>query len=123
MNIEGFSEQQKEALLDLAMLAMYSDGHLAAVEDNRIHRLLGTLGFSTDYDRGKHYDASVSRVSRHSSTAEAAREHAATLALRFSTAEQRREANDMLDDVVISDRHISLEESDFMSVIREVLQR
>src|SRR5687768_5260813 len=95
MNLNDFTEAQRQALLDLAMLAMYADGHLAAAEDERIQRLLTAMGFSTDYDRGKHFDASVSRVSRHSATAAAARAHAESLAKTFATREQRRRVHDI----------------------------
>lgn len=122
MNIQDFTEQQKQALLDLAMIAMYADGHLAAADDERVHRLLGAMGFTADYDRDKHYDASVSRVSRHSQSAELARNHAATLAQSFSTREQRRQVQDILFDFVTSDGHISLQEGDLLSVVRDVLQ-
>lgn len=122
MRIQDFTEQQKLALLDLAMIAMYADGHLAAADDERVHRLLTAMGFATDYDRDKHYDASVSRVSRHSQTPELARHHAATLAQSFSTREQRRQVQDILFDFVTSDGHISLQEGDLMSVVRDVLQ-
>jgi len=68
MTIKDLTEQQKQALLDLTMLAMYADAHLASAEDQRVVRLLGLMGFATDYDREKHYDTSVSRVGRHSQT-------------------------------------------------------
>jgi len=32
MNLKDFTEQQRQAVLDLAMLAMYADGHLASAE-------------------------------------------------------------------------------------------
>ena len=76
MDLKKLTKRQQEALLDLAMLAMYADGHLSFSEDERVLRLLGAMGFDTEYDRGRQFDASVSRVSRHSVTAEAARAHA-----------------------------------------------
>lgn len=123
MNIKDFTEQQKQALLDLVTLAMYADGHLASAEDERVLRLLGTLGFATDYDRSKYYDAAVSRVSRHSQTAESARAYAHTQAQTFATREQRRLVTQALDDIVTSDSHVSDSESSFLSLVREVLER
>ena len=122
MNIKDYTEQQKQALLDLVTLAMYADGHLASAEDERVLRLLGTMGFTTDYDRSKHYDATVTRVSRHSQTAESARAYAATLAQAFSSSEQRRMVEGILDDVVNSDSHVSLRESGLLAIVREALQ-
>lgn len=122
MKIEEFSNEQKLAVLDLAMLAMYADGHLTAVEDDRVQGLLGQLGFDSEYDRGKQYDASVSRVSRHSQTAEGARTYAAELAQVLSTHEQRRLAQEVMDALVTSDRHVTLQESSLLAVVRDALQ-
>ena len=123
MNIKDFTEQQRQALLDLVTLAMYADGHLAATEDARVLRLLGAMGFATDYDRTKHYDAAVTRVSRHSQTAESARAYALTQAQVFTTRDQRRLVSQTLDDVVSSDSHVAERESSFLTLVREVLER
>jgi uncharacterized tellurite resistance protein B-like protein len=122
MNIKDFTEAQKQALLDLTMLAMYADGHLASAEDARVHRLLSGLGYGTEYDRDKQYDAAISRVSRHASTAKAAREHAVKLAEAFTTPEQRLKVHDLLGELVVSDSRVSLQESEFLSVVRDALK-
>jgi uncharacterized tellurite resistance protein B-like protein len=122
MNIKDFTEQQRQAVLDLATLAMYADGHLATAEDDRVLRLLGTMGFTTDYDRGKQYDAAITRVSRHSATAESARNYAATQAQAFSTREQRRAVQELLNTIVTSDGQVSPQENSFLAAVREVLQ-
>src|SRR4026207_1866220 len=121
MNVKNFNDAQRQALLDLAMLAMYADGRLTAVEDERVERLLTTMGFTTEYDRNKHYDASVSRVSRHSASAAAARQHATELAKSFSTKEQRRQVHDVLDDLMASDGGVAPEERELLAVVREAL--
>ena len=122
MNLKNFNDEQRQALLDLVMLAMYADGHLTAVEDDRVARLLTAMGFTTDYDRGKHFDASVSRVSRHSATAAGARAHASELAQQFTTKEQRRDVQSMLEDLVGSDDKVSPQENNFLAAVRAALQ-
>ncbi len=122
MNITDFNDAQRQALLDLAMLAAYADAHLASVEDECIGRLLTALGCDTDYDRAKHYDASVSRISRHSTTADAARAHAMQLGREFTSPEHRRKVLDVLDDLVTSDQSIAAKECGFLAVVREALQ-
>ena len=122
MNVKDFNEGQREALLDLATLAMYADGKLTAVEDERVERLLTAMGFTTEYDRNKHFDASVSRVSRHSATAAAARKHAAELARSFSTKEQRRQAHDIMNDLMSSDGSVEPNESKLLAVVKEALK-
>jgi uncharacterized tellurite resistance protein B-like protein len=123
MNLNDFSEPQRQALLDLALLAMYADGHLASVEDERVQTLLIAMGFATDYDRGRHHDASVTRVSRHTGTAEAARAHATALAQSFTTREQRQKVQDILEDLVKSDNTVAPQETSFLALLREILQR
>lgn len=122
MNLADFNDAQRQALLDLTMLAMYADGNLAAVEDEQVGRLLTAMGCDTDYDRAKHYDASVSRISRHSTTTDAARAHARQLARQFTSPEHRRQVLDVLDDLVTSDRSIAAKECGFLAVVREALQ-
>jgi len=122
MNLTGYTDAQRQALLDLTMLAAYADGHLASVEDERIGRLLTALGCDTDYDRAKHYDASVSRISRHSATADTARGHAMQLARQFTSPEHRHQVLAVLDDLVTSDHSIAAKECGFLEVVREALQ-
>lgn len=119
MTATDLSPPQKAALLDLALLAMYADGHLAGIEDERIHRLLGQMGFVTESDRNREYDASVARISRFTQTPEASLAHATTLANSFPIHDQRRLVQATLDDLVISDTRVSLQESGLLSGIRE----
>lgn len=119
MNLDDFTDPQREALLDLATLAMYADGHLAAAEDERVHRLLAALGFNADHDRSRHYDASVTRVSRHSQTAASAREYTAGLARSFTAREQRRQVLGILDDLLASDSQVAPKESSYLGIVRE----
>jgi len=123
MNIKDFTEQQKQALLDLVTLAMYADGHLSRAEDARVLRLLGTMGFATDYDRTQYYNAAISRVSRHSQTAESARAYALEQAQIFATHDQRLLVTKALDDIVASDSHVSDTENSMLALVREVLEK
>jgi len=122
MNVKNFNDGQRKALLDLATLAMYADGKLTELEDLRVQRLLTAMGFTTEYDRNKHYDASVSRISRHSANAAAARKHAAELARSFSTKEQLRQVHDVLNDLMSSDGSVAPDESKLLAVVKEALK-
>jgi len=123
MNIKSFTEPQRQALLDLATLAMYADGHIAATEDERMVRFLAAMGFETEYDRGKHFDASISRVSRHSGNAAAAGKHALSLAKVFTTRDQRKQALNLLEDLVASDNKVSPQEANFLAALKETLEK
>ena len=123
MDVKKLNKRQQEALLDLAMLAMYADGHLSFSEDERVLRLLGGMGFNTEYDRNRQFDASISRITRHSVTAEKARAHAKTLAKAFTTPEQQRDVHAILKDLVSSDNDVTPQESKFLSVVSEALDK
>jgi uncharacterized tellurite resistance protein B-like protein len=122
MDLTNFTEKQRKALVDLMVLTMYADGHIASAEEARVHRLLGTLGFETDYDRSRQFDAAVTRLRRHSATAQAARTHAAQLARSFATPEQRRQVADLLEDLTGSDNQVAPAESQFLAAVKEALQ-
>ncbi len=123
MNLSQLKPAEQRPLLDLVLLAMYADGHLASAEDERIHRLLTALGHVTEYERAQEYDAAVSRLSRPTSTAEGLRTRAVELASGLPTREQRRWVQATLDELVTSDRHVSLAESELLAAIREALER
>ena len=123
MNIKDFTGPQKQALLELATLAMYADGHLAGAEDDRVHRLLSTMGFATESEQEQHYDAAVARVRQHCPTVEQSRRRALELAQVFASREQRCLVQKILDDVVTSDSHVALQESGFMAAVREALEK
>lgn len=120
--IKDLTKKQKEALLDLTMLAMYADGHLASAEDARVHRLLETLGHATEYDRNKQYDAAISRITRHALTKASASAHAVTLAEVFTTPQQRLKVHELLNDLIASDSKVSLQEGEFLSAVRDALK-
>jgi hypothetical protein len=122
MNIHEFSEQQQQALLDLAVLAMYADGHLAAVEDVSVQRLLAAMGHNTDFDRNKQFDAAVARLRRHTESVEAARTHATTLAHGFTTQAARQQAFDTLNGLVASDNQVAPQENSYLAVVRAAFQ-
>ena len=122
MNVNELSKPQQDALLDLAILGMYSDAHLASIEDARVQRLLALMGFGSDYDRNKQYDAAVSRIVRHSKTPEAARERATTLAQSFNTPEHRRTAYNILEELLKSDSKVAAQEDSFLALIRAAFQ-
>ena len=47
VNTKGFSAEQQSALLDLLVLGMYQDRHLALAEDRRVQSLLKSFDFGS----------------------------------------------------------------------------
>lgn len=122
MEISRLTHQQRQALLDLLILAMYADGHLDLVEDARLQRLLITMGFETKYDRDRQLDESVTRIRESSQTADLARKHAVQLAKNFSGPEQCRGVYQLVEQQITSDNKVEPSEHAFLSALREALR-
>ena len=122
MNAKDFTESQRQAVLDLLVLAMYADGHLASAEDARVQRWLVAMGYASEFERNHQFNAAVARVRQQAQLPAMAEAHAATLAQAFTTQEQRRRVHDVLEDLLKSDDKVATQESAFLSVIRQQLQ-
>ena len=122
MNTKGFSDEQKSALLDLLVLGMYQDRHLASAEDERIKLLLSSFDLPSDYARQQFLDASFGRVTQHPQTPEATRSAVFNSAAQFNTEAQRRQALDILAELLASDNKVTTEENRFMVSVKEALK-
>jgi hypothetical protein len=121
MNTKGLSEEQKAALLDLLVLGMYQDGHLAAAEDERIKLLLESFDFTSDYARQQFADASFARINKRPQTAEAIRSAVFACAAPFEKEKETRQALDALAELLASDNRVTNEENRFMVMVEEAL--
>jgi hypothetical protein len=122
LGIGDFTAPQNQALLDLFVLAMYMDGNLAQVEEARVQQLLTAMGFETDYDRNREFDASVTRIRRQTQTPAAMKDCAAKLAANFTSQEQQQRVYDFLAELAGLDGRVSAEESKFLISIKEAFK-
>ena len=122
MNITGFTQEQKQSLLDLLIIGMYADHNLASAEEAEIDQLLDTFTFPSDYERDKFSDAAFTRASRQSGSPEAIRAYVSQIAIHFPTREIRRRAYDILDDLLTSDGKVTSEESKLLTAARDIFQ-
>ena len=122
MNTKGFSDDQKAALLDLLVLGMYQDRHLASAEDARIKLLLDSFTFPSDYARQQFLDASFARVHKHPQTPEATRGVVFTSAGQFKSEQERRQALDTLAELLASDNKVTTEENRYLVIVEEALE-
>ena len=120
MNITGFSQQEKEALVDLLILGMYSDGHLASAENVRIKKLTSELGLPTDYERQLFLDAAFNRARQRQTGAGSAREGISELAPLFASESHRKEACQALEELLGSDHQVTESEQNFLNSVRTV---
>ena len=122
LNLAALAPDQRRALLDLALLTQYADGHLAAVEDERIRKLLAQLGLA-DESAAREYDAAAGRIRRLAGNPSETAEQIGILAGKFTDHGQRAGVLEILGRLAESDRHISAGETDLLAAIRDALQR
>lgn len=121
MDLKSFSDVQRRAVLDLAILAMYADAHLATTEHARVERLLSAMGLVEEWERAAEFDAAVSRVRPYTGSPEAARTYGMALVRIFGEPEQRKMVHALLHDLVASDGKLSPQEGVFLGAVREAL--
>jgi len=119
MNLMGFTDQQKQALLDLLVMGMYADGELADVEDRKIEGLLMTIKFPSVSDRKKYLDGSVARTRQHLGSPESARAFVADIAKQFPSPEARQRAYAGLEELLASDNKVVDKENQFLAVVKD----
>lgn len=122
MNVNDFNQDQKQALLDLLLLGMYADHNLASSEDERVEELLETFKFSSDYERDQFSDAAFTRARQKSDSPEKMQAYVGELVKHFPSDKLRREAYDLLDDLLTSDGRVSSEESKLLSTVKDVFK-
>jgi hypothetical protein len=122
MEITRLTDQQRKALLDLLILAMYADGRLDLEEDARLNRLLTAMGFETEYDRDRQLDESITRLREYSQNPQVARTRAVQLAQSFTDPEQCRGVYQLIEQQVNSDNSLVPAEHEFLSAIRQALR-
>ena len=123
LDLKDFSGEQRQALLDLLVMAMYADRHLALAEDARVHRLLGAMEIESPSERQRQFDAAISRAREHSESSEAGAAQAVLLAQKFTTRQLRGVALNLLEDLMGSDRQVTAEEKRFLSVIEGIFRK
>ena len=114
------SEAQRTAFLDLAVLTMYVDAHLASAEDARVQAMLTGMGYASEHDRNREYDASVARIRPHAENVEAAQSYAAELLAKFPSS-QWRMAIQVVDELTKADRAVSEQEVGFVQSLKRLV--
>lgn len=122
MNFANFTPDQRRALLELALLTQFADGHLAATEDQRLQELLARLGFAGEAAI-RELDAATGRIRRSTGDSAKMAELAGRLAGQFPDHSQKAHVLDWLGGLAESDRHITAGEAEWLTVVREALQR
>jgi len=122
MDVSEFTEAEKLALLELLILGMYSDAHLALAEDQQVQKVLDTFGFATKKERYECGDAAVTRVRQHVDSFEDARDYAIDLIGRFTSTERRKQAYEALEEMFLAGRKVNEDQKRFLAAVQERFQ-
>jgi hypothetical protein len=119
MNLTGFTDQQKQTLLDLLVIGMYADGNLADAEETKIEGVLDTIKFSSESERDRFIDASYTRARQHLGSPQITRDFVADIAKHFPTPDIRQKAYNDLEELIGSDNKVADKESALLAIVRE----
>jgi hypothetical protein len=117
-----FTNLQRQALLDLALLAMYSDAHLASAEDERLQRLLRDLGLDSEAERDYELDTAIARIRSESENADHRRSLITRMAHQFPTVAEKRQVLAALEDLLESDGKVAPAENQFLADVRRAME-
>ena len=118
INLTGFSAAQLRALLDLLTLAMYADGHLTTFEDKQLQELLAAMGFTTEPDRQREFDAAVTRIKPGIQTVWKAKDLALSLAGAFTERSGQKQVFSAVEQIMTFNNHVSHWENTLLMELR-----
>jgi len=119
MDLTGFTDQQKQSLVDLLVLGMYADGNLDLIEDENVRQVLDSIQFSSDSARQYFIDASFARARKHSGSAKTTRSYISEIAKTFPTPAMCRQVYSALENSLFSDRRMADKECELLVVVSE----
>lgn len=118
VDLAEFTPYQLRALLDLFVLALDADGQLPAANDPRLDSLFNAMGYKTDVERQREFEASVARIQPHSRPVQRARDQLIELSQAFTTRPQHKKVYAALQKVYAGDAHVSTVEIYLLSELR-----
>jgi len=118
IDLTGLAPTQQLALFDLLILAMYADGHLSSVEDERLEKLLASMGLVDEIDRQREFDAAVTRIRPNIQSIYKAKELALELAEAFTLRSQQKQVYAAVEALMTSDNNVSTWENTLLMELR-----
>jgi hypothetical protein len=119
MDLTGFTDQQKQSLVDLLVLGMYADGNLDLIEDEIARQVLDSIQFSSDSARQYFLDASFARARKHNDSAKTTRSYISEIAKSFPSPAMCRQVYDALNESLTSDHNLADKERELLAVVSE----
>jgi hypothetical protein len=82
--------------------------------------MLTAMGYESEHDRNREYNAAVTRIRSHAESPEAAQSHGAELIAKFPSS-QWRLAIQMVDELIKADRAVSEEEGGLIQALKRLV--
>jgi hypothetical protein len=95
MSTDSLTQPQREALINILVLGMYSDGLLSLQEDEVLNKFLDSVGWESGTGRTLFLTNSITQVAAINNDIDLG-DHIERNAAAFDTAESRRKALDVL---------------------------
>jgi hypothetical protein len=118
IDVSDLSPLQQRALLDLFVLALDADGHLPAANDARFDGLFKSMGYHTDVERQREFEAAAARMKPHARPVQQARAQLIALSEAFTTRPQHKRVYEAMQQVFAGDAHVSNVEIQLLSELR-----
>ncbi len=118
IDVSEFTPFQLRALLDLFVLVLDADGQLPAANDARLDYVFAAMGYKTDVERQREFEASVARMKPHARPVQRARDQLIALTQAFTTRAQHKKVYAAVQKVYAGDAHVSTVEIFLLSELR-----
>jgi hypothetical protein len=113
------NDAQARALLELLVLGMYADGHLAGSEELRLHAFLLRQGLTEEDDRRTRIGDAIGRVSRHTGSAGEREKFLTALTAAFPDELSRGLALSLVEDLFVADNALGEREEQLLVRMRQ----
>ena len=117
---DGLTQAQREAMIDLLLLATYSDDFVDANEDRVLERVTGRFNWKSDLSLDDYISASATR-SKHEHASEASREaFISDIGRRLKSKEQKYQAMRLCNILLYADADLRKREVRFLKSVSKV---
>jgi hypothetical protein len=118
IDVSDFTPSQQRALLDLFVLSLEADGQLPPPNDARFDSVFQALGFHTEVERQREFEASVARMKPNARPVQRARDQLIALTQAFTTRPQHKKVYAAMQLIFAGDAHVSSVEHYLLSELR-----
>ncbi len=118
LDVSDFTPFQQRALLDLYLLALEADGQLPPASDARLDSLFQAMGYHTEVERQREFDASVERIKPLAHPVQRARDQLIVLSQAFTVRSEHKKVYTAMQAIFAGDAHVSSVEHYLLSELR-----